>query len=103
MKTEFYWTFQIEASRFCGVMGPSCDFVTEENREACQEIMETECHQSYGILNKEMLQELSFTCMLMETIDQCFDMKGQDSISSAKKDEMRRYFAATTDKDSMKD
>ena len=41
--------------------------------------------------------------MLMETIDQCFDMKGQDSISSAKKDEMRRYFAATTDKDSMKD
>ena len=55
MKSEFYWTFQIEASRFCGVMGPSCDFVTEENREACQEIMETECHQSYGILNKEML------------------------------------------------
>ena len=55
MKTEFYWTFQIETSRFGGVIGPSCDFVTEENREAWQEIMETECHQSYGILNKEML------------------------------------------------
>ena len=55
MKSEFYWTFQIEASRFCGVMGPSCDFVTEENREACQEIMETECHQNYCMLSKKLL------------------------------------------------
>ena len=56
MKTEFYWTFQIETSRFGGVIGPSCDFVTKEYlKKAWQEIMETECHQSYGILNKEML------------------------------------------------
>ena len=55
MKTEYYWRFQIETSRFGGVMGPSCDYVTEENREAWQEIMETECHQGYGILNKKML------------------------------------------------
>lgn len=54
-KNKSYWTFQIETSRFGGVMGASCDYVTEENREAWQKIMETECHQGYGILNKKML------------------------------------------------
>ena len=29
MKSEYYWTFQIETSRFGGVMGASCDYVTE--------------------------------------------------------------------------
>ena len=55
MKSEYYWTFQIETSRFGGVMGPSCDYVTDENREAWKEIMETECHQSYGMLSKKLL------------------------------------------------
>lgn len=40
MKKEYYWTFQIETSRFGGVMGPSCDYVTEENREAWQRFVE---------------------------------------------------------------
>ena len=31
---EYYWTFRIETSRFGGVLGPSCDYVTDENREA---------------------------------------------------------------------
>ena len=34
MKTKYYWTFRIETSRFGGVLGPSCDYVTDENREA---------------------------------------------------------------------
>lgn len=34
MKKEYCWTFLIETSRFGGVMGASCDYVTEENREA---------------------------------------------------------------------
>ena len=55
MKSEYYWTFQIETSRFGGVMGASCDYVTEENREAWQKIMLMECHQSSGIFNKSML------------------------------------------------
>lgn len=55
-KNKSYWTFQIETSRFGGVMGASCDYVTEENREAWQKIMETECHQGYGMLNKGLLQ-----------------------------------------------
>ena len=84
-KNKYYWSFQIETSRFGGVMGPSCDYVTEENREAWQrfiqnkinelmtpetmdspkfkeylkkawqEIMETECHQDYGMLSKTLL------------------------------------------------
>ena len=54
-KNKYYWNFQIETSRFGGVMGPSSDYVTEENREAWQKIMETECHQGYGIFNKKML------------------------------------------------
>ena len=40
MKSEFYWTFQIETSRFGGVMGPSCNYVTEENKEAWQRFVE---------------------------------------------------------------
>ena len=55
MKSEYYWTFRIETSRFGGVLGSSCDYVTDENREAWQEIMETECHQNYGMLSKGLL------------------------------------------------
>ena len=33
-KNKYYWTFKIETSRFGGVMGPSCDYVTDENLEA---------------------------------------------------------------------
>ena len=40
MKSEYYWTFQIETSRFGGVMGPSCDYITDENREAWQLFVE---------------------------------------------------------------
>ena len=40
MKSEYYWTFQIEKSRFGGVMGPSCDYVTDENKKAWQRIDE---------------------------------------------------------------
>ena len=45
MKTEYYWTFQIETSRFGGVMGPSCDYVTEENREAWQRFVENKIRE----------------------------------------------------------
>ena len=38
MKSEYYWTFRIETSRFGGVLGPSCDYVTDENREAWQRL-----------------------------------------------------------------
>ena len=39
-KNKYYWSFQSETSRFGGVMGPSCDYVTEENREAWQRFVE---------------------------------------------------------------
>ena len=39
-KNKYYWSFQIETSRFGGVMGPSCDYVTEDNREAWQRFVE---------------------------------------------------------------
>ena len=86
MKTEYYWTFRIESSRYYGEKDhDSLGFITEENREAwlrfvenkirevmkpetmdtqefkeClkkawQEIMETECHQGYGMLSKKLL------------------------------------------------
>ena len=90
MKSGYYWSFQIETSRFGGVMGPSCDYVTEENREAWQrfvenkirevmkpetmgtqefkeclkkawqEIMVTECHQGYGMLSKGLLLMIDY-------------------------------------------
>ena len=56
MKSEYYWTFRIESSRYYGEKDPdSLGFITEENREAWQEIMETECHQDYGMLSKKLL------------------------------------------------
>ena len=44
-KNKFYWTFQIESSRFDGVMRPSCDYVTEENREAWQRFVENKINE----------------------------------------------------------
>ena len=40
MKSEYYWTFRIETSRFGGVLGPSCDYITDENREAWQRFIQ---------------------------------------------------------------
>ena len=44
-KNKYYWSFQIETSRFGGVMGPSCDYVTEENREAWQRFVENKIRE----------------------------------------------------------
>ena len=45
MKSEYYWTFRIETSRFGGVLGPSCDYVTDENREAWQRFVENKIRE----------------------------------------------------------
>ena len=45
MKSNFYWTFRIETSRFGGVLGPSCDYVTDENREAWQRFVENKIRE----------------------------------------------------------
>ena len=45
MKSEYYWTFRIETSRFGGVLGPSCDHVTDENREAWQRFVENKIRE----------------------------------------------------------
>ena len=49
MKSGNYWSFQIETSRFGGVMGPSCDYVTEESREAWQRFVENKIGELMGI------------------------------------------------------
>ena len=45
MKSEYYWTFRIETSRFGGVLGPSCDYVTDENRDAWQRFVENKIRE----------------------------------------------------------
>ena len=41
MKTEYYWTFRIESSRYYGEKDPdSLGFITEENKEAWQRFIE---------------------------------------------------------------
>ena len=41
MKSEYYWTFRIESSRYYGEMDPdSLGFITEENREAWQRFIQ---------------------------------------------------------------
>ena len=52
-KNKYYWTFRIETSRFGGVMGPSCDYVTEENREAWQRFVENKISE---IMKPETMQ-----------------------------------------------
>ena len=44
-KNKYYWSFQIETSRFGGVMGASCDYVTEENREAWQRLIQNKINE----------------------------------------------------------
>ncbi|MGN0066336.1 MAG: hypothetical protein ACI38V_01695 [Bacteroides sp.] len=45
MKSEYYWTFRIETSRFGGVLRPSCDYITGENREAWQRFVENKIRE----------------------------------------------------------
>ena len=52
-KNKYYWSFQIETSRFGGVMGPSCDYVTDENREAWQRFVENKISE---IMKPETMQ-----------------------------------------------
>ena len=57
MKSEYYWTFQIETSRFGGVMGASYDYVTEENREAWQRFVENKIRE---VMKPETMESLEF-------------------------------------------
>ena len=52
-KNKYYWIFRIETSRFGGVMGPSCDYVTDENREAWQRFVENKISE---IMKPETMQ-----------------------------------------------
>ena len=52
-KNKYYWTFRIETSRFGGVMGSSCDYVTDENREAWQRFVENKISE---IMKPETMQ-----------------------------------------------
>ena len=57
MKTKYYWTFRIETSRFGGVLGPSCDYVTDENREAWQRFVENKIRE---LMKPETMDSLEF-------------------------------------------
>lgn len=57
MKSKFYWTFRIETSRFGGVLGPSCDYITGENREACQRFVENKIRE---LMKSETMDSLEF-------------------------------------------
>ena len=46
MKTEYYWTFRIESSRYYGEKDPdSLGFITEENREAWQRFIQNKINE----------------------------------------------------------
>ena len=62
MKSEYYWTFKIETSRFGGVMGPSCDYVTEENKEAWQRFVEQKIRE---VMKPETMELPEFKECLM--------------------------------------
>ena len=57
MKSGYYWSFLIETSRFGGVMGPSCDYVTEENRESWQRFVENKIRE---VMKPEAMESLEF-------------------------------------------
>ena len=57
MKSGYYWSFQIETSRFGGVMGPSCDYVTEENREAWLRFIQNKINE---LMKPEAMESLEF-------------------------------------------
>lgn len=62
MKSEYYWTFKIETSRFGGVMGPSCDYVTEENKETWQRFVEQKIRE---VMKSETMDTQEFKECLM--------------------------------------
>ena len=62
MKSEYYWTFQIETSRFGGVMRPSCDYVTEENKEAWLRFVENKIRE---VMKPETMDSQEFKECLM--------------------------------------
>lgn len=62
MKSEYYWSFQIETSRFGGVMGQSCDYVTEENREAWLRFVENKIRE---VMKPESMDTQEFKECLM--------------------------------------
>ena len=46
MKTEYYWTFRIESSRYYGEKDhDSLGFITEENREAWQRFIQNKINE----------------------------------------------------------
>ena len=57
MKTKYYWTFRIETSRFGGVLGQSCDYITGENREAWQRFVENKIRE---LMKSETMDSLEF-------------------------------------------
>ena len=57
MKSEYYWTFRIETSRFGGVLGASCDYITDENREAWQRFVENKIRE---LMKPETMDSLEF-------------------------------------------
>ena len=61
-KNKYYWNFQIETSRFGGVMGASCDYVTEENREAWLRFVEK---KSREVMKPETMDTQEFKECLM--------------------------------------
>ena len=56
-KNKYYWSFQIETSRFGGVTGASCDYVTEENRETWQRFVENKIRE---VMKPETMESLEF-------------------------------------------
>ena len=62
MKSGNYWSFQIETSRFGGVMGPSCDYVTEDSREAWQRFVENKIRE---VMKPETMDTQEFKECLM--------------------------------------
>ena len=67
MKSEYYWTFRIETSRFGGVMGPSCDYVTDENREAWQRFVEKKIRE---VMKPETMESPEFKECLEKVLEE---------------------------------
>ena len=67
MKSEYYWTFRIETSRFGCVMGPSCEYVTDENREAWQLFVEKKIRE---VMKPETMESPEFKECLEKVLDE---------------------------------
>ena len=58
MKTEYYWTFRIESSRYYGEKDhDSLGFITEENREAWQRFVEQKIRE---VMKPETMESQEF-------------------------------------------